>query len=202
MAVLTEKSKMSLNARHLQARSLRWTFFRKLKYVALNSAVAYIPLFLVSAFAIHKNITIDPRLFVVTAFLVLFLLLAGTLINLFEYMILWIILVLHWRRAPCNIVCFGRIVEFGESVVRKKNCLIGKDEQGLFMIRKGLNKHLCSAPYTVSPHDRLGVYTPFILSKVKLRPYLQFESENDHFLVDVISPKDLMERLMWTEEVK
>ncbi|MGO8693692.1 MAG: hypothetical protein ACLQMF_08495 [Rectinemataceae bacterium] len=201
MAVLIEKSG-TFDARHIQARSLRWTLFKKLKYVAINSAVAYIPLYLVSSFAALKNIAIDPRLFVFTALLVVFLLFAGALINLVEYLILRFMLSHFWREAARGVVCFGRMVEFGESVVRKRNCLIGKDEIGLFTLRKGKFKRLCEAPYAICQHDRLGVYTPLMLRKVKLRPYLQIEGGNDRFIIDVISPKDMMERLLWTEEVK
>lgn len=109
MAVLIEKSG-TFDARHIQARSLRWTLFKKLKYVAINSAVAYIPLYLVSSFAALKNIAIDPRLFVFTALLVVFLLFAGALINLVEYLILRFMLSHFWREAARGVVCFGRMV--------------------------------------------------------------------------------------------
>lgn len=186
-------------ARGIQSRSLRWALFRKLKYVALNSAVAYLPLYLISSFAAYKNVVIHPRLFIFAAFLVLFLFIAGSVLDLIEYLVLKTTLGRYWRAAPAGIVCFARLLEFRDSGLRKKNCLIGKDEGGLFMFRRGTQTRLCAPPYSVSPHQRLGAYTPFVMRKVKLRPYVQIEGGMERYYVDVISPREMLERLAWKE---
>ncbi|HUW39903.1 MAG TPA: hypothetical protein VMV90_02765 [Rectinemataceae bacterium] len=187
-----------VEARLIQAKALRRAFLRKITYVALNSAAAYIPLnliYFISSYTVHKSIVIAREPFIVTAFLVVFILLVGSLIDLVEYALLRIALGLAWRRPPRGALCFGRLIEFGESIVRKRNGLLGKDEEGLFFLRKGRRLRLCAEPYTVSPHGRLGVFTPFILGKVKLRSYLQIDGASERFIVDVISPKDMLERL-------
>ena len=192
-------------ARRIQAKALRRALLRKITYVALNSAAAYIPLnlvYFISSYTVHKSIVIAREPFIVTAFMVVFILLAGSLIDLVEYAALRIAAAIAWRRPARGALCFARLIEFGESIVRKRNGLLGKDEEGLFFLRKGRRLRLCAEPYAVSSHDRLGVFTPFILGKVKLRPYLQIDGASERFIVDVISPRDMVERLRWTEEVK
>lgn len=191
--------------RRIQARALSRTLGRKVAYVAINSAAAYIPLnlvYFISAYAVHKTIVVEWMPFIITAFMVVFLFVAGSLIDLVEYAALRIALGSAWRRPPPGAVCFGRLVEFGESTVRKRGYLLGKDVEGLFALRRGRVRRLCSGPYTVVEHDRLGVYTPLILGKVMLRPYLKVDGSGGRFILDVISPKNMMEGLKYTEEAE
>ncbi|HTX74510.1 MAG TPA: hypothetical protein VMC79_16890 [Rectinemataceae bacterium] len=190
----------SRDAREIQARSLRRAFGRRLIYVVLNSLAAYIPLYLISSFAARSRVAIDARILAFTGLLVAFILAAGSLLILIEYLTVLILMNRAWKGAPEDAVCFARILEYRESYIRKRSCLIGKDAEGLYALRGGKRRRLCGTHYAVSVHEKLGAYAPFFLGKVKLRPYLQIHASLELYMVDAISPEVMAGRLKWSGE--